>query len=148
MFETTTTADAWPLQPDAQAPGRNGVRVKAAVERVVTGTDSLVAVRLRNKSVVSGWLSGVGEDSFQVTDPHTNAITSIPFSDVNCLAASNLVSGDTVQYGAGIRAKLGKAINMIVPGRHVTSNSFAGTTILIIGIIPGILIAVVIAKTV
>lgn len=146
LLETMFAADAWAIQPDRQVNAQ-AVRVRAAVERVGTGTNSLVAVRLRDKSIVSGWVSAVTEDSFRVTDPHSGEVNSVRFADVSRLAATNLVSGDTVQYGGGIRAKLGKAINFIVPGRHVTSNSFAGTTLLIIGIVLGVLIAVVVAKT-
>ena len=113
-----------------------------------TGTNSLVAVRLRDKSVVSGYVSDVGPDTFELTDPQTAVPTRVRFLDVSRLAGANLVSGNTVQYGDGIGAKLAKAISFIVPGRHVTSNRFAGTTLLIIGIVLGVLIAIIVAKTV
>ena len=148
LFETMLAADAWAIQPAGPVLSGQAARVRSAVERVGTGTDALVAVRLRDNSVVSGWISGVAQDRFQVTDPHTGVLSTVKFVDVSRLAGANLVSGDTVQYGGGIRAKLAKALSFIVPGRHVTSNSFAGTTLLIVGIVLGILIAVIVAKTV
>ena len=148
LFETMLAADAWGLQPAGPLANPQTVRVRSAIQRVGTGTEALVAVRLQDKSVVSGWISGVGPDAFQVTDPHTGVQSTVKFLDISRLAGANLVSGDTVQYGGGIRAKLSKAMDFIVPGRHVTSNSFAGTTLLIIGIVVGILIAVIVAKTV
>ncbi len=148
LLETMLAADAWALQPAGPLLSKQAVRVKGAVERVGTGTDALVAVRLRDKSVVSGWVSGVGPDSFQVVDPHTGTQATVRFLEVSRLAGTNLVSGDTVQYGGGIRAKLAKAVSFIVPGRHPTANGFAETTLLIIGIVLGVLIAIVVAKAV
>lgn len=148
LVETMLASDAWALQPAGPLANPQTVRVRSAVQRIGTGTEALVAVRLRDKSVVSGWISGVGPDAFEVTDPHSGEQTNVRFVDVGRLAGANLVSGDTAQYGDGIRAKLSKAIDFIVPGRHVQSNSFAGTTLLIIGVILGVLIAVIVAKTV
>ncbi|MGA9208457.1 MAG: hypothetical protein WB347_11695 [Terriglobales bacterium] len=148
LFETMLAADAWALQPAGSLASRQAARVKSAVARVGTGTDAVVAVRLRDKSVVSGWISGVGPDSFRVTDPQTNSVATVRFLDVSRLAGANLVSGDTAQYGGGIGDKLAKVANLLVPGRHPTSNGFANSTLLIIGIAVGILIAIVVAKTV
>jgi hypothetical protein len=148
LFETMLASDAWALQPAGPLLNRKVVRVKKAVDRVGTGTNALVAVRLCDKSVVSGWVSGVGPDSFQVTDPHSGAQTTVRFLEVSRLAGTNLVSGHTVHYGGGIHAKLAKAVSFIVPGRHPTANGFAETTLLIIGIVIGVLIAIVVAKAV
>lgn len=148
LVETMLAADAWALQPAGPLMNQQTVRVRSAVQRVGTGTDALVAVRLRDKSVVSGWISGVGPDAFQVTDSHSGAQASVKFLDVSRLAGANLLNGDTVQYGGGIRAKLAKVIAVIVPGRQVRSNSFLGSTALLIGIVIGILIAIIVAKSV
>jgi len=148
LFETMLAADAWALQPAGSLASRQAARVRSAVVRVGSGTDAVVAVRLRDKSVVSGWISGVGPDSFQVTNPQTGAEAKVRFLDVDRMAAANLVSGDTAQYGGGIRSKLATVANVLVPGRHPTSNGFANTTLLVIGIAIGILIAIVVAKTV
>lgn len=147
LFQTILAADAWAIEPARPLPGSRVLAVRSAVERVGTGANALVAVRLRDKSVVSGWVSGVEPDAFHVTDPQTGLQSTVRFLDVSRLAGANLVSGDTVQYGGGIRAKLAKAIGFILPGRHVTGNSFAGTTLLIIGVVLGVLIAIVVAKT-
>jgi hypothetical protein len=48
----------------------------------------------------------VGSDAFQVTNAETGAVSTVKFVDVSRLAATNLLSGDTVQYGGGVRAKL------------------------------------------
>jgi len=47
----------------------------------------------------------------------------------------------------GIRAKLTKVANILVPARHPTSTGFASSTLLIIGIVIVILVAIVVAKT-
>jgi hypothetical protein len=73
LFETMLAADAWAIQPAGPTPNGQALRVRSAVERVGTGADALVAVRLRDKSVVSGWISGIGPETFQVTGSHTGS---------------------------------------------------------------------------
>lgn len=148
LFQTMLAADAWAIQPAGPAPSPRAAKVRNAVQRLGTGSNSLIAVRLDNKSVVSGSIDTVGADSFDVVDPHTNATTAVRFADVRALAGTNLVSGDNVQYPNGIRAKLAKVAGVLIPGRRPMANKFAGTTLLIIGIVIGILIAVVVAKSV
>ena len=148
LFETALATDAWALQPAGALASKQAARVRSAITRMGTGTDAVVAVRLRDKSVVSGWISAVGPDSFRVTDPKTGAETKVQLMEVDRLAAANLVSGDTVQYGGGIRAKLANAIAVLGPGRQVRSNSLLGSTALVIGIVIGILIAIIVAKSV
>lgn len=149
LFETMLAADAWAIQPAGPALNGKAARVKSAVERLGTGTSAVVAVRLRDKSVVSGWVSNLGADAFQVTDPHTGVLSTVRFVDVSRLAGANLVSGDTVQYGGGIRGKLAKTAALVLPGRHVASNGYISrTTLVVIGILIGILIAIVVAKTI
>jgi len=148
LFETALATDAWALQPAGALASKQAARVRSAITRVGTGTDAVVAVRLRDKSVVSGWISAVGPDSFRVTDPKTGAETKVQLMEVDRLAAANLVSGDTVQYGGGIRSKLASIANLVIPGRQPTSNGFANSTLLIIGIVLGVLVAIIVAKTV
>ena len=148
LFEAALAGDAWALQPGGAMLNDQAVRVRGAVQRIGTGTNALIAVQLQDRSVISGWVSVLGSDSFQVTDPHTGAQTEVRFVDVNRLAGANILSGETVQYGGGIRAKLAKVASVIVSGRHTTSNGLFGTTMLLIGIVLGILIAVVVAKNV
>jgi hypothetical protein len=102
LFKTMMAADAWAIQPD-QALSAHAALVKGSVQRIGAGTNSLIAVRLRDKSVVSGWVSGVNEDSFQLTDVHTNTISTVRFAEATRLAGANLVSGDTVKYGRDSR---------------------------------------------
>jgi hypothetical protein len=146
LFESVLAGDAWALQPAALS-GQT-VRVRNAIQQIGTGTNALVAVRLKDKSVVSGSVSRIDLDSFQVTDSRTGAQTRVRFADVNRLAGANILSGDTVQYRSGIRAKLAKVAGVMVPGRGARSNGLFGTTLLLIGIVIGILIAVVVAKNV
>jgi hypothetical protein len=148
LFETVLSADAWALQPAGALASPQAARVRHAVARVGTGTDALVAVRLSDKSVVSGWIQSIGLASFEVVNPQTGEQTTVQFLDVSRLAGTNLVSGDTVQYGGGLGSKLASIANLIVPGRQPTSNGFASSTLLIIGIVLGVLVAIIVAKTV
>src|ERR1700741_4978611 len=117
LFETILPAVAWARHPAGPLANPQTARVRIALQRVGTGANSLVAVRLRNQSVASGWVSDVGPEAFELTDPQSGVQARVRFLDVSRLAGANLVSGNTVQYGDGIGAKLSKAISFIVPGR-------------------------------
>jgi hypothetical protein len=147
LFETLLAADAWALQPAGPLANPQTARLRSTLERVGAGSNTLVAIRLRDKSVISGFVANLGPDSVQVVDANTGAASTVPWRDVSRLAATNLVSGETVQYGGGIKSKLAKAIALVVPGRQVAANRLFGLSPLLIGIIIGILLAIILAKT-
>jgi hypothetical protein len=64
-------------------------RIKAALAQMALGQDTRLAVRLRDKSVVTGYLDGVSAYSFFVTDPATGISVQVPYRNVTHLALSN-----------------------------------------------------------
>jgi hypothetical protein len=142
VVESILCADAYAVLPNQPKP----THLTKVVEKLGTGTDALVALRLQDKSVVSGYLAHAGPESFTVIDNATGEERTVAYIEVNRLEGVNVSTGVRVHHGGGFRAGVARGMAMVIPGRHVQSNSFIGGKALIIGIVIGILIAVIVAK--
>jgi hypothetical protein len=146
LVESMFCADTLAIGKDP-AP-KKVAHIGALMDKLGSGKEALIAVRLRDKRTVAGYVQEAGPESVSITDPNTGETTIVRYEQVTRLAEVNLATGAQVQDGGGMKAKLTSALRFVVPGRRVQSNSFTGTTLLIIGIVIGILIAVVVAKAV
>jgi hypothetical protein len=145
FFESIVCADAYAILPNQPKP----THLTKVVDKLGTGTNSLVALRLRDKSIVSGYISQVGPQSFTVVDAATGEVHPVSFIQVAQLEGVNTSTGVRVHHGGGFRAGVVRGMAMVIPGRRppVQSNQLLGTTtLLLIGIAVGILIAIVVAK--
>ena len=140
FVEATLCADAYAVLPPKQT------HLTKVVQKLGTGTDSLVAMRLMDKSVVSGYIAQISPESFAVIDNTTGEKHTIQYEQVSQLEGVNVATGARVHHGGGFRAGVARGMAMVLPGRHVQANGFATTTVLIVGIVIGILIAVIVAK--
>ncbi len=123
-------------------------QVRRLIENLGSGEDALVAVRLRDKSVVSGYVAQIERDSLVVVDPNTGAASTVDYTQIGRLQGLNVASGVEVHQGVGIRAKLARTVALIVPGQQVQKNNLSGhSKALLIGIVIGIILAIVLAKT-
>ena len=77
-------------------------KVKAAVAKLGTGPDARIAVKLRDKTTVAGYVSQVGDDSFVVTDLKTSATATVPYLNVEQARGKGLSTGAKIAIGAGI----------------------------------------------
>jgi hypothetical protein len=149
LIQTVMCADVEALQP---ATARSAPRVDAlrkVVEKLGSGQDALVAVRLRDRSIVSGYLSEAGPRSFTVAGLHGAASRSIDYAQIDRLAGYNFSTGVRVQQGGGIRGKLAHLAAVVLPGKQVFRNNLTTSTkLVLLGIAIGILIAIIVAKTV
>ncbi len=148
LVESLLCADAFAIRKDSTPSPRKAAHLSSLTERLGSGNEALIAVRLRDNAIVAGYIREAGPDSVSITDPQTGETKIVSYDQVTRLHGVNLITGVQVHDGGGVKAKLASALRYVVPGRGVQSNSFAGTTLLIIGIVIGILIAVVVAKTV
>ncbi len=148
LVESLLCADAFAIRKEAASSPRKVAHISALVDKLGSGNDALIAVRLRDKSTVAGYIRQADPDSLSIADPKTGDIRVVPYDQVTRLVGVNLSTGVQVQDGGGMKAKFASALRYLVPGRRVQSNSFAGTTLLIIGIVIGVLIAILVAKTV
>jgi hypothetical protein len=147
LFHTILVADAMALAPGAP-PSKQAVKVAAAVARLGSGEGALVALRLQNKSVLKGRVAAIAADSFLVTDNETGAEQRVGYAQVARLQGVNLLSGTHVQVGGGFKARVVSVARLLLPVHQVQKNSLtSGEKTLLIGIVVGILLAIILAKT-
>ncbi len=147
LFHTILTADALALAPAATPAPRQAAKVAAAVARLGSGIDALVALRLQDKTVVKGRVAAIARDSFVVTDYHSGVAYRVPYAQVMRLQGVNLASGAQVQVGGGWRARVVRTAALLLPLHHVQKNNLtSGEKMLLIGIVVGVLLAIVLAK--
>ncbi len=77
-------------------------KVKAGVAKLGTGPDARIAVKLRDKTTVAGYVSQVGDDSFVITDLKTSTTTTVPYLNVEQARGKGLSTGAKIAIGAGI----------------------------------------------
>jgi hypothetical protein len=147
LLISTFCGDALALVPATSLPPRSA-RVRTRIAALGSGPEALVAVRLADRSVVSGYVGETGPESFLVVDPATGTGKTVEYAQVVRLHGQNLVSGAEVQDGGGIRTKVLGALAVLLPARPAPVNHFSATKTLIVGIAIGIVLAVVLAKTV
>jgi hypothetical protein len=78
------------------------VKVKAGIAKLGVGREASVAVKLRDKTKLSGYISQASEDSFVVTEAKTGAATTVAYSDVTQVQGHNLSTGAKIAIGVAI----------------------------------------------
>jgi hypothetical protein len=86
--------------PDKQA--LLAQKVKAGIVKLGIGRSSKVAIKLRDKSKLAGYVSEIGESSFIVTDIEGIKATAIGYRDVVQVKGNNLSTGAKVAIGVAI----------------------------------------------
>ena len=86
--------------PEKQA--RLAEKTKAGIFKLGVGKESRVAVKLRDKTKLAGYISEIKEDSFILTDLKTGTSTPVNYSDVTQVKGNNLSRGAKIAIGAGI----------------------------------------------
>ena len=144
------SAAAAPVVAEPPAATRpQSARTRQLLNKLGSGEDALVAARLRDGSVVAGYLVDSGPSSFSIADRRSGTLRSIDYNQVDRLAGYNLVTGTQVEQGGGIRAKLARVAGYILPVNRVSRNNLSGgSKVLLIGILIGILVAIIVAKTI
>ena len=81
---------------DAQKQARLTEKVRMGILKLGTGTDVRVAVKLRDKTRLAGYISEVREDSFFITDTSSGVATAVAYHSVTQLKGHNLSTGAKV----------------------------------------------------
>ena len=76
--------------------------VKAGVAKLGVGPEAQIAVKLRDKTKLSGYINQAKADSFVITDPKTGASTEVPYPNVTQAKGKNLSTGATIAITAAI----------------------------------------------
>jgi hypothetical protein len=77
-------------------------KVKAGIEKLGTGRDTRVEVKLRDKTRLKGYISEVSENGFVVTDAKTGAANSVAYANVAQVKGNNMSTGAKIGIGIGI----------------------------------------------
>ncbi len=163
LVEAALCADAAAMRPGSPASAAaapavaeppasthpQSARIRQLLNKLGSGEDTLIATRLRDGAIVSGYLVDSGPSSFSITDRRSGTLRNIDYNEVDRLAGYNLVTGTQVEQGGGIRAKLARLASYILPVKRISRNNLSGgSKVLLIGILIGILVAVIVAKTI
>lgn len=142
------SADAFALQANVPAhASRQPAKVAALMARLGSGDESVVALRLRDNTVLKGRVAAVDRDSFTVADLQTAVERRVAYADVSRLEGFNAETGARVHVGGGFRAGVARGIGLLLPSHRVQANSLTGgEKTLLLGIAVGVLLAIILAK--
>lgn len=107
----------------AQVPNdKTSETVKAEVRKQGIGEEAKVVVKLKNGTKQMGYISQVLDDSFDLTDPKTKQIDTVPYRDVAKVKRDGWPSGAKVALGIGI----GVAVVVAVVAGAIAKKGLSG----------------------
>ena len=95
---------AAPLPFDAKEDARLLEKVKAGIAKLGVGRESRVEVKLKNKTKLAGYISGIEDESFTLTNLQTGQATTLPYPDIAQVKGHNLTTKTKVIIAASIIA--------------------------------------------
>ena len=126
---------------------RRAAKVAAVVARLGSGDSVLVAMRLQDSTVLKGRITAIDRDAFTVSDLETSVDQRVRYADVARLEGFNAETGAQAHVGGGFRAGVARGIGLLLPAHRVQANSLTGgEKTLLLGIIVGVLLAIILAK--
>ena len=88
--------------PDSKKLSGRAQKVRSGIFKLGAGPDAHVAVTLRDKTRLAGYVSEASDDSFVITDFGTGAATTVAYTNVNQVQGHNVATGVKVAVVAGI----------------------------------------------
>lgn len=85
---------------------RYAEKVRMNIEKLGTGENARVQVKLRDSTKLEGYISAAGGNSFTVTNFKTGAATNVVYSDVKSVKGHNLSTKMKIAIGVGIAAAI------------------------------------------
>ena len=77
-------------------------KIKRELEKLGTGPDARVEVKMRDKTKLKGHISEISYDYFVVVDAKTGSATRVTYSQVDKVKGNNLSTGAKIAIGVGI----------------------------------------------
>jgi len=97
-----------PLQaaagPNPEKEARLAEKVKAGIAKLGVGQESRVKLKLKNKTKLVGYVSGVEDEHFSLTDPDSGHATTIAYADVAQVQGNNLSTRTKIIITAAVVA--------------------------------------------
>ena len=85
----------------AEKQARFAEKVKAGVNKIGTGTEARVEVKLRDKTKLKGYVAEAGDEGFSVVDAKTGTATRVTYGQVQKVKGHNLSTGAKIAIGLG-----------------------------------------------
>ena len=104
LIQTVAFVQPVAAKTKAEKEAQFAIKVKTGITKLGTGRDARVAMKLRDKTILSGYISRAGEDGFAVADPKTGVTTDVAYADVTQVKGHNLSTGGKIAIGLGILA--------------------------------------------
>ena len=89
-------------------------KVKQGIEKLGSGRDTRVEVKLRDKTRLKGFISEISENGFVVTDVKTDASNRVAYADVSQVKGNNLSTGAKIGIGIAIGAGITILILLLI----------------------------------
>ena len=104
LFTTVLGAGTTSASSNTERQARFTEKVRLNIAKLGTGSQALVAIKLKDKTKVAGYISEVRENSFVVVHPKFGTVTSVNYADVAQARGNNLGTGAKIAIGIGIGA--------------------------------------------
>lgn len=77
-------------------------KVRAGILKLGVGPDARVALKLRDRAKLAGFISSASDDSFVVTNLKTGDATTVAYHDVTQVKGNKLSTGASIAIGIAI----------------------------------------------
>jgi hypothetical protein len=77
-------------------------KVRQGIEKLGSGSNTRVEVKLRDKTRLKGYISEISENGFVVTDLKTGASNKVAYAEVKQIKGNNMSTGAKIAIGIGI----------------------------------------------
>jgi hypothetical protein len=99
---------------NAEKEARLAGKVKLGIEKLGSGSNTRVEVKLKDKTRLKGYISEISENEFVVTDPKTGASKSVAYTDVKQIKGNNMSTGAKIAIGVAVGVGLVLLISWLI----------------------------------
>ncbi len=89
-------------------------KVKLGIEKLGSGRDTRVEVKLRDKTRLKGYISEISENEFVVTDVKTGASNKVAYAEVKQIKGNNMSTGAKIAIGVAVAVGLILLISWLI----------------------------------
>ena len=104
MLQVMISVQTASASPATDRQARLAGKVKEGISKLGVGKDARVAVKLRDKTMLSGYISEAKEDAFIISNADTGDATTVAYTNVTQVKGHNLSTGAKIAIGIAIGA--------------------------------------------
>lgn len=91
---------------------KNARKVKNEIIKLGSGTQSIVKLKLRDKSELQGYVKEIGDESFTVVDRQSNKETEVSYAKVKKARGQNYSTGQKILIVVGLIFLVGMIVGI------------------------------------